>query len=147
VSDPHPSPAAVAESFFAAADLLRKHANTHLREQGLTLARGKTLSILRHRGPLRVSTLAGKLGIASRSVTDAVDALERDGLAQRRPDPDDRRAVLVHLTDKGRKLLEESDAPRREAMQRSFAALTPAERAELSRLLSKLRAAALDTPP
>lgn len=145
--DPHPSPAAVAEAFFAAADLLRKHANAHLREQGLTLARGKTLSILRRRGPLRVSALAAKLGIAGRSVTDAVDALERDGLALRRPDPDDRRAVLVYLTDKGRTLLEASDGPRREALRGSFAALSAAERAELSRLLDKLCAAALDDSP
>ncbi len=46
---------------------------------------------LDQRGPMNQSTLAGLLGFAPRSVTDTVDALERDGLVTRTEDEHDRR--------------------------------------------------------
>ncbi|MFI9271409.1 MarR family winged helix-turn-helix transcriptional regulator [Kitasatospora sp. NPDC052896] len=137
-----PTPGEVADRFFAVANLLRKRANEGLREQGLTMARGKLLSILDRRGPTRISALGAKLGVAARTVTEAVDALERDGLAYRAPDPADRRAVLVTLTEQGAALIRAADGPRQEAMNRLFAALSAADRAALVRLLDTLDQAA-----
>ena len=43
-----------------------------------------------------------KPGVSARTITVLVDGLERDGFATRAPHPEDRRATLVGLTDKGR---------------------------------------------
>jgi len=137
-------PAEVADRFFAVAALLRKQANVGLRDQGLTMARGKLLSILERRGPTRNSALGAKLGISPRSVTDAVDALEQDGLVRRESDPADRRAVLITLTDRGSALIRAADGPRQEIMHGLFAALDPVDRAHLVRILDTIQRAADD---
>jgi DNA-binding MarR family transcriptional regulator len=46
--------------------------------------------------------MGSKLGVGARTITVLVDGLERDGFARRAPHPEDRRATLVALTDKGR---------------------------------------------
>jgi DNA-binding MarR family transcriptional regulator len=137
--------AEVADEFFAVAKAARAHANSTLREQGFTLARGKLLSILERNGPTRVNVLARKLEITPRSVTEAVDALERDGFVRRAADPADRRAVLVTLTDQGALVIHSAAQPRRDAMKRTFGALSPDQRVQLKELLGILRAATLDT--
>ncbi|GAA3985963.1 hypothetical protein GCM10023085_80090 [Actinomadura viridis] len=54
---------------------------------------------------LRAGELAKRLLIAPATVTSVVDTLERNGHVERRRDPADRRAVVVHLTDSGRRLI------------------------------------------
>jgi DNA-binding MarR family transcriptional regulator len=142
VTEPPPSPSEIADRFFAVANLLRKRANVGLREQGFTMAGGKLLSILHRRGPTRISALAVKLDIAARSVTQAVDALERDHLVRREPDPTDRRAVLVALTAAGADLIRAADGPRKAVMQSLFAVLDDDDRAHLLRLLDTVGQAA-----
>jgi DNA-binding MarR family transcriptional regulator len=68
---------------------------------GLSLARTKVLQVLDRLGPLRQTTLAAELRFAARSVSQTVENLERDGLVERGPHPDDRRAKLVVLTAAG----------------------------------------------
>ena len=68
--------------------------------------------------------------------TEVVDALESRGLVQRRPDPDDRRATLVELTEHGASVLQ---AIRGTEAERVFGRLSPADRAHLARILRKLR--------
>ncbi|WP_327700929.1 MarR family transcriptional regulator [Streptomyces decoyicus] len=142
-----PPPSEVAERFFAVTKLLRKRANDGLRAQGLTMARGKLLAVLDRAGPVRISAIAAKLGIAARSVTEAVDALERDGLVRRAPDPTDRRAVLVTLTDRGATVIHETEGPRRAVVNGLFSALDTEDRAELLRLLDILGRAAQESEP
>jgi DNA-binding MarR family transcriptional regulator len=89
-------------------------------------------------GGLRLKELAERLRIAPRSATEVVDQLEAKGLVERRPDPADRRATRVFLTPTGRQLHAEVAAARREQSERYFAALSPADRAELARLLERL---------
>ncbi len=47
------------------------------------------------------STLARTVGRAATSFTPLLDRLEKRGLIERRADKEDRRAVHIHLTDKG----------------------------------------------
>jgi DNA-binding MarR family transcriptional regulator len=53
----------------------------------------------------RLTTLAERSGITHQSMGELVHALERGGYLQRRPDPSDRRARLIHLTPKGSDLV------------------------------------------
>lgn len=48
--------------------------------------------------------LSEKESLSSGAMTNRLDQLEKAGLVRRLPDPDDRRALVVELTDKGRKL-------------------------------------------
>jgi DNA-binding MarR family transcriptional regulator len=106
---------------------------------GLSLARAKVLMWLGERGPMNQATLAGLLGFAPRSVTDTVDALERDGLVSRTEDEHDRRARIVSVTDAGREALESAQVVRRKTMNEIFGTLSPSERANLAALLSTIR--------
>lgn len=89
-------------------------------------------------GGVRVSHLAQHLGIAPRSATEVADALESAGLLTRSPDPTDRRAVLLTLTPEGRHAVGRVRHRRRAAADEAVAALSPADRAELRRLLETL---------
>lgn len=53
-------------------------------------------------GGTRLSTIAARANITPQAVGELVDDLERLGYVVRRPDPDDRRAKRIVLTDRGR---------------------------------------------
>lgn len=94
----------------------------------------------------RPSTIAERLHVMPRSATDVIDALVGKGLATRAPDPSDRRAVRIHLTDEGRRILAQADAARAEVHARAFSVLSDAERGQLAALLRKVDEATGDTP-
>ena len=81
-------------------------------------------------------------GVGAHSITDIVDALERDGLAERRADPTDRRAKLVALTGAGESALTVASAVRERLLQQVFGALEAGDRATMVRMLDALDAAA-----
>jgi DNA-binding MarR family transcriptional regulator len=71
-------------------------------------------------------------------MTNRIDRLETDGLVRRLPDPDDRRGVLVELTDKGRKAWEDSVSAQAEKESLIAAALSDKEKKQLNALLRRL---------
>ncbi|HKP41901.1 MarR family transcriptional regulator [Mycobacterium sp.] len=85
--------------------------------------------------------LSARLGVHRNVMVNLIDTLEHEGLVQRRPHPDDRRAFAVTLTEKARGLLpalkEESDAMEDEVTS----ALSPEERADLLTMLQRVAAA------
>jgi len=95
--------------------------------------------VLRRHGVMRLSELSDWLHIAPRSTTEVVDALEGRGLVRRRPDPGDRRATLVEVTEPGGELLEAIRDARGAEAERLFSRLSPADRADLARILRQLR--------
>jgi|SRR5215475_10499996 len=68
------------------------------REFGLTYARGKAVAALRISGPAPMRVLSDALGVAPRTVTGLIDALEADGWVERRAHKTDRRVTIVGLT-------------------------------------------------
>ena len=95
------TPEQVGERYLAVHHRMLRAVNDQMSECGLSMARTKVLMRLREQGPTRQSVLAADLGLSPHSITDIVDALERLGLAERRPDATDRRAKLVAITDAG----------------------------------------------
>ena len=98
----------------------------------------RALRVIGHHGPTRLGVVADHLRIAPRSATDVVDRLEARGLVERAPDPDDRRAMTVRLTEPGLVALGEVDASRREGAAQFFGVLSARERVELASILAKL---------
>jgi DNA-binding MarR family transcriptional regulator len=129
----------LAESFWAVARRLRLRTRVALEPWDVSPSLGRALSALSRHGDLRLSALAEHLRIVPRSATEVVDDLERFGLAERRPDPADRRATLVALTAEGAKTSRDIQQARQAEGERFFAALDPTDRDDLTRILRKLR--------
>ncbi|MGN7762190.1 MarR family winged helix-turn-helix transcriptional regulator [Paenibacillus sp. 22594] len=77
------------------------------KEMGLTVPQFGLLRMIAQEQNARVIQLADKMEVKSSAVTVMLDRLELLGLSVREPDEQDRRAVIVTLTAKGEKLLEE----------------------------------------
>jgi DNA-binding MarR family transcriptional regulator len=117
---------------------VRRVVDERMVDGGLSLARTKTLRVLAERGPLRQAALAAESGTAARSVTQAVEALARDGLVERAPDPDDGRAKVVALTGAGERALAAGVAAGDDALRRIFGGLGEEGLAALAELLDLL---------
>lgn len=68
---------------------------------GLTTGEGRVLLNVSRTGPIRQAALAERLGIEAMTLSGALDRLETKGFVERQPDPADRRAKLVTLTETG----------------------------------------------
>ena len=79
-----------------------------LREQGFSASQFGLLEALLHLGPLEPCELGPKLLTSRPNVVLLVDQLERRGLVRRVPVAHDRRRILVELTAKGRRAIEET---------------------------------------
>jgi DNA-binding MarR family transcriptional regulator len=128
----------LADLFWGVARQLRHGAKDTLESWNVTPGQARALAVLTRHGLIRLSVLSEHLRIAPRSTTEVVDALEEAGLVERRPDPDDRRATLVAVTDRGAAVAKEIHAARRVAAHRFFGVLGVADRAHLVRILRLL---------
>jgi DNA-binding MarR family transcriptional regulator len=127
------------DAFWSVARRLRETSQETLAPWEVTPAQFRALRVLRRHGTLRLSELSEHLRIAARSATEVIDALESRQLVARQPDPDDRRAILAELTDHGVSVLDAIRAARGTETERVFRQLTRADRADLARILGKLR--------
>lgn len=130
----------LAETFWGVASRLRQQTRESLAPWDITPSQSRALGVLGRHGEVRPSTLAEHLRIAPRSATEVVDDLQARGLVERRPDPADRRATLVALTEEGNRVSAAIRTARRAEADRFFGHLDDADRAELARILRTLRA-------
>src|SRR5258708_1500555 len=118
---------------------LRRAQAEWLAPLGLTPAQERAMRIVaRNDEPLRMTELADRLGIVPRSLTTVIDALEEAGLIRREVDPRNRRAILLHLTDRGTVVRDELREGRRRAAEDLFAPLAEEDREALGGLLARL---------
>ena len=103
----------------------------------LSLVHLHVLTVLEADGPLAMSKLAEALDVSVASATGIVDRMEQRGLVERRREPDDRRVVLVHPTDKGNAVFRDMAKERRKHLAVLLDRMTDAE---LEGFLTGLRA-------
>ncbi len=108
------------------------------RPRGRTWASYRVLLSIRAIGPTEPGTLADILDIAPPSVSSLLATLERSNLITRRPDPSNRRRVIVELTEAGTKAVDESIGDQTDGEVSFLAGLDAAEIATLSTILDKL---------
>jgi len=94
-------------------------------------------------GPCHPSDLAAYSGVDNSTITPKLQRLEAEDLLLRRSDPADRRAVLVHITPAGTRLLRRIRSARAQLVVEAVADLAPERRGALEAALSEL-AGALD---
>jgi DNA-binding MarR family transcriptional regulator len=123
-------------SYLVVADL----ESTIHRPRGWTLPGFRLMFKLWLLGPTQPARLAEISAMSRAAVTNAINTLERDGLVERRPVPDDRRAVAAALTPKGEQAVQEAFADQTRREQQWFTALTPDERSTLTDLLVRVLA-------
>ena len=120
---------------------LRRAQAERLAPLGLTPAQERALRMITRSDseePPRMTELADRLGIVPRSLTTVIDALERAGLVRREIDPRNRRAILLHLTDRGTAVRDDMREARRRAAEDLFAPLLADDRKALAELLGRL---------
>jgi DNA-binding MarR family transcriptional regulator len=106
---------------------------------GITPAQARLLrTVAFYDRPPRMADLAERLEVVPRAVTSLVDGLEASGWVRRAPDPTNRRAIRIELTDSGTATLRSLRTARRSAAESVLAPLTAEQREVLGGLLSTL---------
>ncbi|RVQ23315.1 MarR family winged helix-turn-helix transcriptional regulator [Sinorhizobium meliloti] len=128
----------VSDKLFELYHRVHRLVNESMTEEGVSLARSKFLFFLSKLGPCRSTDIACALNFAPRTVTEAIDGLERDRLVMRKPDPEDRRAKIVSITKTGRAVLQAAEHPRKQLIEEIFSALDDEQLDQLYDIVSKL---------
>jgi DNA-binding MarR family transcriptional regulator len=131
---------AVVTSVMRVWQLLNAQVEAALRPLDLTFSRFEVLMLLSfsRTGALPVGKVGERLQVHPASVTNAVERLEREGLVERRPNPNDRRGVLAVITEAGRRRADEAS----DVVNRTVFGALPLDRADqeaLVRLLERMR--------
>jgi MarR family transcriptional regulator, lower aerobic nicotinate degradation pathway regulator len=106
-------------------------------EHDLSITQARLLGVLRDRTPT-MNELARLLGLDKSSISGLVDRAERRGLVIRIPSAEDKRAVLVGLTDEGRSLVSQAAARFGADLATMLDPLSPSDRDALSAIISRL---------
>jgi DNA-binding MarR family transcriptional regulator len=113
-----------------------------IEESGLSITQCKVLLELGGLGQTvetwQVGDLAETFGVSVPSMSRAVDALVKKGLATRVEDPDDRRARRVAITPKGKQLVDTLVLVRQAGMREFVATLSTAQRRKLDAAVDSL---------
>jgi DNA-binding MarR family transcriptional regulator len=108
---------------------------------GISMAQLNIMYTLQRNGVMTMSHLADVLGVSLSNATGLVDRMEERGFIERSRVPEDRRVVLVHVTQAGTQLIQESDALSDELMRNVLAHLDPAELPAIAHAVAEVRSA------
>ncbi len=108
---------------------------------GIGPARLSALSVVVFGGPISLNDLARAEQVRPPTMSRIVDALEREGLARKTVNQQDRRAVVIEATAKGANVLQQGRRRRVRALAKSLSRLKHAERAEIERAIEAIQKA------
>jgi DNA-binding MarR family transcriptional regulator len=131
-SEPSPEIEVVASALNSGAIHLLRSLAAVDRLAGLTPARLSALSVIVFAGPRSLGALAAAEGVAGPTMTRIVDGLVAHGLAERRPDPGDGRAVVIAPTAAGESLMRAAAGRRIATIASAIAGLPAADRRRLA---------------
>lgn len=111
------------ETFREVRKLIHAEWNKH-NVHGLGMTHGRLLIILAESGPQKASALAEQLSITSGGVTGIADRLIELGYVERERGTEDRRVVLLKLTEEGREMIELISNIRKKVMMKLYRGMT-----------------------
>lgn len=100
--------------------------------------RVRLMNMLKENGELSQKEIAEKLDIRPQSLSELLVKMESDGFISRRQDKDDKRVIVVALTEKGEEQLVVLRQANREHAEKLFSPLTEEEKDALIAILKKL---------
>jgi MarR family transcriptional regulator for hemolysin len=117
---------------------LLRHFDARLRPFGFAMSHLPVLRALAQGRPMSQTELAQAAQVEQPSMAETLARMVRDGVAERKPNPNDRRGTLVSLTRRSRARMPRARAALMEANREAMAGLTEAEQALLRRLLERV---------
>lgn len=119
---------------------LRMHRllDREMAKSGASLARTKMLMLVDREGPIRATDIAELFGLAPRTVTEALDSLERAGLIRRTPDAKDRRVKQITITQEGKAAITATEPLRLGLVDQVFGVLSVEQQAQLATIIAAL---------
>ncbi len=127
---------------------IHRLANSMLKRRADVLFQGKitfpryvALEVLDSDKPLKMKNIAKILKISLPAVTGLISRLVAMKLAKRVYDKGDRRVIFIVLTDKGKKIIEQTRAARKKIISEIFGVLTEGERQTYLGILRKIKKA------
>lgn len=118
--------------------LVKKRFDRFAETTGMSRAQWQVLARVAKQEGVNQATLADLVSVEPITICRMVDRLEALGLVERRPDPNDRRARLIHMTEAARPGLERMKAVAQALFAEVLEGITPEEEAILFRLLSRI---------
>lgn len=115
-----------------------KKSTESIREFGLTQPQFSVIEVLGHLGPLKVGKICNKMLASGGNMTLVLDNVEKLGFVERTHSKEDRRAILVQLTTKGKQLFDEVFVGHAEQITKFMSVLSADEQRVLGDLLKKL---------
>jgi DNA-binding MarR family transcriptional regulator len=109
---------------------------------GLSMPQFGLLMQMHHKGACGMSQVSERFEITPAAASQLVDKLVQNGFIQREEDPNDRRAKLLNLTDKGRDLIQRGMQERYRWVEQLAERLSAEERAQVSEALNIMTHAA-----
>ena len=120
--------------------LFARNFNLRVREHGLTQTQWQALAVLSKGEGMKQAELAELLQVQPISLARLVDRMEAAGWIERRPDPNDRRAIQLYLTPKAEPMLDQMAIAGLATREEAFADFSAAERDQLLLMLNRLKA-------
>jgi len=108
---------------------------------GVSMAQFHIAVTLQRNGVMTMGRLADLLGVSLSNASGLIDRLEERGYVERTRVPEDRRIVMVRVTDAGTRLIEQNDALSDELMRNVLGRLSPDELPAIARATADVRAA------
>jgi len=112
------------------------------KSSGLSMPQFSIIMQLHHRGACGISDISDGFEISNAAASQLVEKLFQSGYLERTEDPSDRRAKLLNLSTKGRRLIERGRLERYRWMDQIEAVLSPEDREKVAQALVILSEAA-----
>jgi DNA-binding MarR family transcriptional regulator len=136
VDDPY---APIIADFRSAMTQLKCVSSERLLRLGISMAQLHILYTLQRSGEMPMSHLADHLNVSVSNATGLIDRIEERGFIERRRVAEDRRVVLIHVTEAGRRMLEEVDAVSTDLLRSVFGRIGRSQLAVVGRAIAELR--------
>ena len=125
--------------FRAAMNQVKCASSERLVRMGISMAQLHILYTLQRNGEMPMSRLAEVLHVSLSNATGLIDRIEERGFIERTRVPEDRRIVLIQVTDAGRRMLEEVDAISSDLLRSVFGRIGRSQLATVGRAMAELR--------
>lgn len=127
--------------------LASRHVPPTVLPNDLTLRQLQLLLAIRERPGVTGQELAGSFGVSTPTISGLVERLAGKELLTRRPDPADRRRVLLSLTEQGRDVLAQMESVRARVRDEVLGRLTVDELEALVALSARIRQISKELAP